>query len=150
VDQLPEYQMKRYKYFLRREAQAVKRASNKIENAFPDIYRECKCCHTLMLVYCFKMAPLRSDGFTRTCDDCRAAYKAAGVAIRPGKNRVDRTGTTYGNLTVTKYIGRDKGRNSIYECSCACGAKATVRLNHLTSGHSTSCGCSRKKKRTKK
>jgi len=42
-----------------------------------------------------------------------------------GENRLKfkLTGMVFGNLTVIKYVGSDKNRNSIWECLCKCGNK---------------------------
>lgn len=45
---------------------------------------------------------------------------------------------TYGDLTIIKEVESSGKRHFI--CRCSCGRKVTVRLGHLRSGHSTSCG----------
>lgn len=49
-----------------------------------------------------------------------------------------KAGDTYGDLKVIKEVEVSGKRHFL--CVCACGQKATVRLGHLRSGHSTSCG----------
>lgn len=44
----------------------------------------------------------------------------------------------YGELTIIREI-EAKGKRHVL-CKCACGQQATVRLGHLRSGHSTTCG----------
>ena len=44
----------------------------------------------------------------------------------------------YGGLTVVREV-ESKGKRHVL-CKCACGQEATVRLGHLRSGHSTTCG----------
>lgn len=44
----------------------------------------------------------------------------------------------YGDLTVIREV-ESKGKRHVL-CKCACGQEATVRLGHLRSGHSTTCG----------
>ena len=44
----------------------------------------------------------------------------------------------YGDLTVVREV-ESKGKRHVL-CKCACGNEATVRLGHLRSGHSTTCG----------
>jgi len=46
---------------------------------------------------------------------------------------------TYGRLTVLS-IKRIKNKQHAV-CACSCGAKKRFRLNHVTSGRTTSCGC---------
>ena len=50
-------------------------------------------------------------------------------------------GKRFGKLTVLSSLGRDKGRNLIFECLCDCGKKTKTRGSNLTSGHTQSCGC---------
>jgi hypothetical protein len=48
------------------------------------------------------------------------------------------SGTVYGMLTVdreVKAVGKRK-----FRCKCECGSKVEVRLDHLQSGHTSSCG----------
>lgn len=59
------------------------------------------------------------------------------------KRLEDLTGQRFEKLTVTKYLGKDKYYNKIWECQCDCGNVVPVRQGHLRSGHTTSCGCNR-------
>jgi hypothetical protein len=55
---------------------------------------------------------------------------------------IDITGQKFGMLTVTKYVGKDKRGQSIYDCLCDCGKTLKgVMGDHLSSGHTQSCGC---------
>jgi transcription elongation factor Elf1 len=48
------------------------------------------------------------------------------------------SGKKYGELTVVRevaFIGKRK-----FLCECLCGNKVEVRLDHLQSGHTSSCG----------
>ena len=47
-------------------------------------------------------------------------------------------GTQYGDLKVIKEA-EVKGKRK-FVCKCSCGRQVTVRLGHLRSGHSTTCG----------
>ena len=47
-------------------------------------------------------------------------------------------GEQYSDLTVVREV-ESKGKRH-FVCKCSCGAKVNVRLGHLRSGHSTSCG----------
>lgn len=51
-------------------------------------------------------------------------------------------GNQYGRLTVLQFSGR-RGKAMLWGCQCLCGAFLVVTGPHLTSGHSTSCGCRR-------
>lgn len=47
-------------------------------------------------------------------------------------------GAVYGDLTVIKEVYSPKRRK--FQCQCSCGRKVDVRLDHLRTKHSTSCG----------
>lgn len=47
-------------------------------------------------------------------------------------------GTSYGKLVVIRELASGKKRRFL--CRCDCGEELSVRLDHLRSGHSTSCG----------
>lgn len=44
----------------------------------------------------------------------------------------------YGDLTVIREV-ESEGKRQVL-CKCQCGQQVTVRLGHLRSGHSTTCG----------
>lgn len=46
----------------------------------------------------------------------------------------------YGDLTVIKEVDPSPAGKRQVLCKCACGQEATVRLAHLRSGHSETCG----------
>lgn len=52
------------------------------------------------------------------------------VEVKPGDK--------YGDLTIVRE-SEAKGKRQVL-CKCACGNQVTVRLGHLRSGHSTTCG----------
>jgi len=54
---------------------------------------------------------------------------------------IDITGDKYGSLTAIREVGRDKSNNRRYLCICDCGEAKIIRLTHIRSGASTSCGC---------
>lgn len=62
--------------------------------------------------------------------------------------RNDLTGKRFGRLVVSERAERYKtntGRRSTYYiCQCDCGKTTTVTANHLTTGHTWSCGCAHK------
>src|ERR1700679_453274 len=61
---------------------------------------------------------------------------------------IDRTGHTYGRLTVVElsHIGTSPNgtRQSWWLCKCSCGNETTVRGGSLNAGVSNSCGCFRR------
>ena len=52
------------------------------------------------------------------------------IEVKPGE--------VYGDLTVIREV-ETKGKRH-FLCQCSCGIKTKVRLGHLRSGHSTTCG----------
>ncbi len=56
-------------------------------------------------------------------------------------------GRIFGKLTVvsasTKY--HYKNKTKFWDCKCACGESTTVSATHLTTGHTRSCGCMKKR-----
>jgi hypothetical protein len=55
----------------------------------------------------------------------------------------DLTGQRFGRLTALTLTWRGEGRKRVrlWVCQCDCGGTATIGAGHLTSGHTTSCGC---------
>ena len=53
----------------------------------------------------------------------------------------DITGNRYGRLVVLRENGRTKQGKTKWECLCDCGNIKTVAREHLTRGHTKSCGC---------
>jgi hypothetical protein len=47
-------------------------------------------------------------------------------------------GDEYGDLTIVCEVETRKKRR--FSCQCMCGRRTEVRLDHLRSGHTTSCG----------
>lgn len=55
-------------------------------------------------------------------------------------------GERFNHLVVVERAGSDAtGKNSMWKCKCDCGNITTVTASHLKSGHTTSCGCVRKR-----
>jgi hypothetical protein len=67
--------------------------------------------------------------------------------IKATKRKVFLEGRTFGKLFVDSYIGsNEKSRESMYSCTCQCGATGLiVSHGHLSSGHTTTCGGSEHK-----
>ena len=53
----------------------------------------------------------------------------------------DISGKRFGRLTAIKYIGKSKGKQTLWECKCDCGNIAIAHHQNLKSGHTSSCGC---------
>lgn len=62
----------------------------------------------------------------------------------PAHNFKDLTGQRFGRLAVVEFAGvHPTKRNSLFRCVCDCGEERVVKGNHLLSGNTTSCGCTR-------
>lgn len=53
----------------------------------------------------------------------------------------DITGQRFGRLIAIENTGEKRNRSSIWKCLCDCGNTTFVRINDLTSGNTSSCGC---------
>ncbi|MDP9310315.1 MAG: hypothetical protein M3R24_05395, partial [Chloroflexota bacterium] len=51
-------------------------------------------------------------------------------------------GQRFGRLTALHPLGISHN-SVVWRCLCDCGQRTRVPTNHLTSGHTTSCGCAR-------
>lgn len=93
---------------------------------------ECKCqCGKTINVKTSKL----NSGHTKSCG-CLQKEIAS-------KNKFkDLTGQQFGRLKVLS-LNRIENHNSIWNCECECGNTINVIGSNLTSGGTTSCGCSR-------
>lgn len=57
--------------------------------------------------------------------------------------KINRIGQRFGQLTVISQA-ESAGKNTRWLCRCDCGTDTVVHTGNLTSGGSTSCGCSRR------
>ena len=73
------------------------------------------------------------DGNTKSCG-CLQKEKVSKLNFH---NKINQR---FGKLVVEKYLG-----NSKWLCRCDCGNYTEVSSTHLTTGHTTSCGCIRSK-----
>lgn len=71
----------------------------------------------------------------------RGYKKSCGCLSHPPVK--DYVGKVFGQLTVTAYIGKEKGQH-LWECQCTCGKRTVVRQTYLQSGKTKSCGCLQK------
>ena len=78
------------------------------------------------------------QGKTTSC----GCLKKERVAEARGK---DLTGKRFGKLAVLGPTEKRKNGKRMWECKCDCGNTVFVRSTSLTSGASTSCGCTRRK-----
>lgn len=58
---------------------------------------------------------------------------------------IDLTGQKFGKLTAIKRVGKDDRNNYLWECLCDCGRSVELKTCRLTTGHTKSCGCIKKK-----
>lgn len=54
----------------------------------------------------------------------------------------DLTGMRFGKLIAIETAGKDLYQRFYWLCKCDCGALCKVKSNNLSTGNSTSCGCS--------
>ena len=73
------------------------------------------------------------DGRRRSCGCMPHGWTAKNVA-----------GQRFGKLTAIEPVGKVKDTYK-WRCVCDCGRETEVLINNLTSGHTKSCGCGRKK-----
>lgn len=67
-----------------------------------------------------------------------------------GRRKIDLTGKKFGKLTVL-YIDKENRMNyKRWICECECGNKKSIISGNLTSGNTTSCGCTKVSKKKKK
>jgi hypothetical protein len=59
------------------------------------------------------------------------------------KRARDITGGSYGRLSVLAPVERDKHGKIKWLCRCDCGKEIVAAGSDITTGHTTSCGCSR-------
>lgn len=81
------------------------------------------------------------DGITKSCGCLQFEQRQAmGKAnYGTGKNYI---GQKFGRWTVLARSGKSTSGNALYLCKCDCGKEKVIQINTLTSGQSTSCGCS--------
>lgn len=103
--------------------------------------------------------PLGGNKWIWKCD-CGCEKEILAASVKRGKTSAcgtscefspshkltsDLTGKRFGRLTVIERAKRYKTnsgkRGTYYVCQCDCGNIVTVIANHLTTGHTQSCGC---------
>ena len=62
----------------------------------------------------------------------------------------DLTGRRFGRLHVLRYVGQNIYHKARWECLCDCGQIIITVGNSLIHGHSKSCGCLNREKKTKR
>lgn len=94
----------------------------------------------------------RKDIFWNCKCDCGRQFIKMGWELKQLKgscghcHEIEEIGNRYGKLTIIEFLGGDKRpyrNNSLFRCQCDCGNQITVEYNHLTSGHTQSCGCNK-------
>ena len=96
------------------------------KNNYEKPYWKCQCsCGNIISV----LGKSLREGRTVSCG-CLAKERAKKINFK------DITGQKFGKLIALEYNG-----NSQWKCKCDCGTITIVNSSHLTSGHTTSCGC---------
>lgn len=81
-------------------------------------------------------SPLPKHGRSTCSETCRQLLSSrAKRPYPPGKPKYDMTGATFGELTLTRYIGHSR-----YEALCSCGNSCTINRRELINGDTRSCG----------
>ena len=57
------------------------------------------------------------------------------------KKRIDLTGKRFNRLVVVKEVDKNKYGTRQWLCKCDCGKYVIDTSNHITTGHTKSCGC---------
>lgn len=63
---------------------------------------------------------------------------------------IDLKGQKFGKLTVIERTYNSKHKAAQWRCKCECGNEVIVSSNNLRTGHTKSCGCSRKETNSKR
>ena len=74
----------------------------------------------------------------------KTSEKVVAVELPKSKTFINRTGRTYGRLTVVGFAGmreQPSGRASQWDCVCLCGSSCLVLGGNLSRGNTLSCGC---------
>lgn len=67
-----------------------------------------------------------------------------------GKEKIKiNVGDRFNELTVVKFICKDKHSSQQWLCKCSCGNETVVSKQHLITEHTKSCGCAKKKREVK-
>lgn len=109
--------------------------------------------------YINSLSPSSGKLVRAICPECKkeralafSDVKKAGHTFCKGCNKRKRScdwmiGNKFGRLTVNSYAEPRKykggGFQTMFSCTCECGAQVVVYASHIKSGHTTSCGCSR-------
>lgn len=64
-------------------------------------------------------------------------------------NKKIKIGDVFGDLTIIKYVGKNKDYRHIYLCECSCTNKKEITDNSILTGRVKSCGCLKKRNLTK-
>lgn len=85
------------------------------------------------------------EGFTRHVVE----YRIKKYGLRCDSRRQNMVGRVFGKLTVTQFDTskrKTKRHAKCLECICSCGNTTHVTARNLTTGNTTSCGCSQYKR----
>lgn len=66
-----------------------------------------------------------------------------------GRRKIDAIGQRYGRLTIIDEAGFSQGKRNVL-CRCDCGVECIVRFSCLRNGNTSSCGCLRKERASKR
>lgn len=108
----------------------------KKQNKYRGIF-QCPFCGKSFDASIYKVA----NGNTTRCNLCTTKRRR----LLGKSNGYNLIGKKFGKLTVVKRAYSKKVNNhktiTFWECKCECSSTTIVDTNHLTSGHTQSCGC---------
>jgi hypothetical protein len=82
------------------------------------------------------------NGHKKSCGCYQSEQTSKAVSL-------DVCGQKFGRLLVVERLGSYNKRESYFKCICDCGNELNVKLGHLKSGNTKSCGCYKSEIRTK-
>ena len=113
----------------------------RIKNNSNKTYWLCRCnCGN----YFSADAVFINSGRTQSCG-CKKT-EAQLFSYKNSKRYIDLTGQKFGKWLVLKEIENQRYSNGhrMWECQCECGIIRAIDTSSLTTGHSKSCGCTKK------
>lgn len=100
----------------------------------------CDCGNTKI----YSLADLKI-GRKKSCGCIRKSLMNQSLLKYDGFKPEDHIGLTFGKLTILEIVESGKHRNAQCLAICECGVTKIFTLGHLKAGHTTSCGCHRRK-----
>lgn len=103
-----------------------------------------------LTVSSFSHASSHREAYWKCTCDCGSTITARGSKLKSGRtascgcyrsNGLDLKGKKFGNLTATECLSEKNSWDSVWLCSCDCGASKIAFSYDLRRGRAKSCGC---------